>query len=36
MVVGRTDAGRLTWTPSMLEEPRSQGRELDGEGYYPD
>lgn len=36
VVVGGTDAGRLTWAPAVLEEARARGRELDATGYMPE
>jgi quercetin dioxygenase-like cupin family protein len=36
VVVGGTDAGRLTWAPHVLAEARARGMELDHEGYMPE
>ncbi len=33
VLVGGTDAGRLTWSPEILEEARELGRTLDDQGY---
>lgn len=35
-LVGGTDAGRLTWAPSVLEEAARHGRTLDAAGYLAD
>ena len=35
-IVGGTDAGRLTWAPSVLRAAREAGRELDEHGYMPE
>lgn len=35
VVVGGTDAGRLTWAPDVLEASARSGRTLDAEGYMP-
>jgi quercetin dioxygenase-like cupin family protein len=35
VVVGGTDAGRLTWAPDVLEEAARHGRTLDAQGYMP-
>jgi mannose-6-phosphate isomerase-like protein (cupin superfamily) len=36
VVVGGTDAGRLTWAPKVLEEAARHGRTLDASGFMPD
>ena len=35
VVVGGTDAGRLTWAPKVLEEAARRGKQLDEAGYMP-
>jgi mannose-6-phosphate isomerase-like protein (cupin superfamily) len=35
VVVGGTDAGRLTWAPKILEEAARRGKTLDEAGYMP-
>ena len=35
VVVGGTDAGRLTWAPKVLEEAARRGKQLDDAGYMP-
>jgi mannose-6-phosphate isomerase-like protein (cupin superfamily) len=33
VVVGGTDAGRLTWAPDVLERAAAAGQRLDADGY---
>lgn len=35
-IVGGTDAGRLTWAPSVLEKAARRGKTLDAAGYLTD
>ncbi len=35
-IVGGTDAGRLTWAPSVLQATERVGRVLDEQGYMPE
>ena len=36
VVVGGTDAGRLTWAPDVLAAAQAAGQRLDGDGYRAD
>ena len=36
VIVGGTDAGRLEWAPSVIEEARDVGSVLDEQGYMPE
>lgn len=36
VLVGGTDAGRLTWAPEILEQAHARGGVLDADGYMPE